>query len=248
MRAAFLLLYVLAQAGLSFEVVSIKPASSDASSFTGTGLQNNRWTGTEVTVRGLIQDAYESNGFDMPDRVIGGPAWLDKDRFDLAATAGTTPTQTQLEGMIRAMLVDRFHLATHLEKRTMQAFELTVAKSNGALGPTLRGTTADCRPQCSVTITWGQTRRMTSDGVEMTRLAFVLATVLQRPVINRTNLDGLFELSLDYAAGTDLTVPVASDAPSIFTAVEEQLGLKLRSVRASLDVLVVDRADKPTFD
>ena len=71
---------------------------------------------------------------------------------------------------------------------------------------------------------------------------------LQRPVINRTGLDGLFELSLDYAAGTDLTAPVASDAPSIFTAVEEQLGLKLRSVRAPLDVLVVDRADKPAFD
>jgi uncharacterized protein (TIGR03435 family) len=248
MRAALALFLLAAQAATSFDVVSIKPGSSDGSPFRGTGLQNNRWTGKQVTARDLIRDAYESDGFDMPDRVVGGPEWLDKDQFDIAATTGAVPTQPQLEVMIRALLVDRFHLTTHREKKTMQAFELHLAKPAGGLGRNLHRAVTDCEPHCGVTMMFGPPNRMTSGGVNMTRFAFVLATVLQRPVIDRTGLTGQFELSLDFAPGTELTAPVPSDAPSIFTAVEEQLGLKLRSVRAPLDVLVVDRAEKPSFD
>jgi uncharacterized protein (TIGR03435 family) len=249
MRAVLALLLLLAQAASSFDVVSIKPADEKASTgFRGTGMRGNRWIATHVTLRQMIQDSRESDGFDMPDRVVGGPAWIDKDQFDLVATSASTPTQVQLESMIRAMLSERFHLTTHLEKKTMSAFELTLARRDGALGPKLRPTSADCTPRCGVTMMFGPPNRMMSSGVEMTRFAFVLSTVLRRPVLDRTGLGGQFELNLEFAPGTELAAPVPSDAPSLFTAVEEQLGLKLRSVKAPLDVLVVNGAERPTFD
>jgi bla regulator protein blaR1 len=249
MRAGLAVLVLLAQTGASFDVVSIKPASrSNAGPFRGTALQNNRWTGIHVTLRELIKVAHELDGFDMPDRVVGGPAWIDKDQFDIVATSASTPERAQLEAMIRTMLVERFHLAAHLEKKTLPAFELTPVRRDGALGSKLRRAASDCAPRCGVRIAFGPPNRMISSGVEMTRFAFVLSTVLQRPVIDRTGLAGLFELNLEFAPGTELTTAVPSDAPSLFTAVEEQLGLKLRSMKAPLDVLVVDRAEKPSFD
>jgi uncharacterized protein (TIGR03435 family) len=250
MRAVLGLLLLAAQATTTtFDVVSIKTGSSpDTNPIRGTRQQNNRWTGTRITLRELIQEAYETAGFDMPDRVIGGPAWLGEDQFDVVATSAAVPNRPELEAMVRAMLVDRFHLVSHLEKRTLSAFELTLAGRDGRLGPQLRRTTTDCKARCGVTIMFGPPNRMTSDGVNVARFAFVLSTVLRQPVIDRTGLAGQFELKLDYAPGTELAAPVPYDAPSIFTAVEEQLGLKLRSVKAPLDVLVVDRAEKPTFD
>ena len=142
-----------------------------------------------------------------------------------------------------------FRLTAHLEKRTLAAYELVLARRDGALGPKLKATTAACNPECSVGIGFGPSSFMSSESVLMSRFAFVLSvTALRRPVIDRTGLAGQFAVSLEFAAGTDVATAPAPDAPSIFTAVEEQLGLKLKPVKAPLDVLVVDRAEKPAFD
>jgi uncharacterized protein (TIGR03435 family) len=250
MRGVLAVLLLTAQAAASFDVVSIKPADEKASTpIRGTTLRGNRWIGTRVTVLEMIQESRRSEGFDMPDRVIGGSSWLHEDQFDIVATSASTPTRAQLEAMIRAMLADRFHLKSHFEKKTLSAYELTLARRDGAPGPKLHPAGTDCRPQCRVTTAFGPPNHMMSSGVEMDRFAFVLSrVVLDRPVINRTGLQGLFELTLDFAPGPELTAAVASDAPTIFTAVEEQLGLRLKSVRAPLDVLVVDHAEKPSLD
>jgi uncharacterized protein (TIGR03435 family) len=249
MRAFLSFLLLIAQTAAPFDVVSIKPGAESANApIRRMRLQNNRWTATRVTVREIIQEAHKAEGLDMPDRVVGGPPWLDQDRFDIVATSASPPSPDQLAGMLRALLADRFALSFHIEKKTLPSFELVLARRDGKPGPELRPTTTDCRPDCGVRIVYGPAIQMTSSGVEMRRFAFVLSAVLRQPVIDHTGLTGLFGLSLDFAPGTELTAPVASDAPSLFTAIEERLGLKLRSQRAPLDVLVVDRAEKPTFD
>lgn len=249
MRAVLGLLLLVAQASALFDVISIKPGTESASApFRGMRVQNNRWTATRVTAREIIQEAWKAEGLDMPDRLVGGPAWLDKDQFDIVATSASAPSPAQLAAMLRAMLTDRFALAFHMERKTLPAFELVLARRDGKLGPQLRPTTDDCRPACSVQMVYGPPNRMTSSGVEMSRFAFVLSMALRRPVIDHTGLTGLFGLNMEFAPGTELTAPVPSDAPSLFTAVEEQLGLKLRAQRAPLDVLVVDRAEKPSLD
>lgn len=247
MRAAVALLLVLsAQATVSFDVVSIKPTDEKAvATFFGTGVRGNRWFGAHVSLRTMIQASREREGFDMPGRVIGGPTWIDTDHFEVEAAINSRPGDERVQEMIRTMLTDRFHLRTHLEKKILPAYELVLARRD-VLGPKLERTDADCRPRCGVTIDAGQ--RMRSDGAEMTRFAFVLSTMVRRPVIDRTGLTGSFKLSMDYAPLTDAAGPPVSDAPSLFTALEEQLGLRLRSIKAPLDVLVVDRADRPSFD
>lgn len=250
MRAGLAVLLFIAQTATTFEVVSIKPGVlTEATRIRRVQVQNNRWTTTRSTVREIIREAYKSDALDMPDRVVGGPKWLDEDQFNIVATSASTPTQAQRELMIRAMLADRFHLATHLEQRTLPAYELVRARRDGALGPRLHRATTDCAPRCSVSAVFGSPIHMESAGADMKRFAFTLATlVLRQPVIDRTGLDGIFALDIDFDSGADLVAAPPSDAPSIFTAVEEQLGLKLRSVKAPLDVLVIDRAERPAFD
>src|SRR4029077_5030140 len=115
MRAAVALLLVFVQAALaaqapaSLEVVSIKPSDEKANTrFSGTSVRGNRWTGTRVTLLEILRDSRRSDGFYIPDRIAGGPDWIDKDLFEVAATTGgDAPTRPQLEAMIRAMLADR---------------------------------------------------------------------------------------------------------------------------------------------
>ena len=96
---------------------------------------------------------------------------------------------------------------------------------------------------------FGPPNRLRSEGMDIARLASLLSSQFaHRPVLDRTGLDGQFAMDVEFAAGAELTNAPPSDAPSIFTALEEQLGLKLKPVKAPLDVLVVDRAEKPAFD
>jgi uncharacterized protein (TIGR03435 family) len=250
MRAALALLLLFAQATPTFDVVSIKPTDPKTDPpFYGSKVEGNRWLASSVTLRTIIRVAHGSEGFDMPDRVVGGPAWLDKDPFDIVAAGTAGATRAQREKMLQAMLADRFQLTAHVEKKTVAAYELVLARRDRALGSTLQRTTTVCNPECSVGIMYGPSERMSSESVAMARFAFVLSTnALRRPVIDRAGLAGQFTFSLEFAPGTEITAAAAPDAPSIFTAIEEQLGLKLRPVKTSLDVLVIDRAEKPAFD
>ena len=168
--------------------------------------------------------------------------------------------------MIRTLLEQRFQLVVHAETRELPIYALRLARTDGRFGPRLTRSTLDCaallagrgsaaplppqadgRPTCRVS-TSGRSFR--GGGSSISVLANILPQQVGRPVHDRTGLTGLFDFDLEFSGeGRDPAVTaVGSDTPSIFTALEEQLGLRLESARAALDVFVIDRVERPTDD
>jgi uncharacterized protein (TIGR03435 family) len=176
-----------------------------------------------------------------------------------------------LFAMIRAMLADRFALRTHNEVRERPVYALTVARSDKRLGRGLRKVDADCAaamlalasptpgaarppgaPPCSF---GGRGGQLLGNTVSLAMFANVLSRQVGRPVVDRTGVTDYFDITLEFSQESDARTsngppvpqpPTASDGPSIFTALQEQLGLKLESTRAPVDVLVIDQASQPT--
>jgi uncharacterized protein (TIGR03435 family) len=255
----------------AFDVVSIKPNRSGAA---GGGLRftpGGRVEWTNTTLRGLIRMAYQRYGFDPRD-IVGGSPWIDSDRFDIIATSEKAPPTRpdgfpeELLAMVRALVEDRFKLQVHNEQRDGPVFELRLARGDGKPGAGLhivpdacgeamkalaeRGTRTG-PPPCSF---GGSPGKLIGTGVTMTMTANVLSGYVGRLVVDRTGLAGSFDFEITFdpssAAKTPGvqpgTAPRDDTAPSIVTALQEQLGLKLQSGRGPVDVLVVDRAERPT--
>ena len=256
----------------TFDVVSIKPNRSDA---IATGFRVNpsgrvEWTNT--TLRGLLRMGYQRFGFD-PREIVGGPAWIDSDRFDVMATA-ERPPQNRADGfpeellaMIRALVEDRFKVKVHSEQRDAAIFALVPARADGKAGPALRSVPDACAeamkamaertartgpPPCSFGAAAG---KLIGTGVTPTMIANVLSGFVGRLVIDRTGLAGSFDFELSFDPSSTAKAPPAAPpgstprddtAPSIVTALQEQLGLKLESTRGPVDVLIVDSAEAPT--
>jgi uncharacterized protein (TIGR03435 family) len=256
-----------------FDIASIKPNKSDDARGSIGAQPGGRFLAINMPVRDLVSFAYQV----QTHGVVGGPEWLTSDRFDIVATAeagipvvppsaGGPPSTMQL--MMRALLADRFGLSVHNETREMPIYNMVIASGDGALGNKLRRSSADCRevvptragtPQppnqaqratCGMRLGPGM---MSAEGRSATQLANTLGQFVQRPVVNRTGLEGLFDFDLlwAYEAPIDASpaarvAPIDPNAPSIFTAVQEQLGLKLESGQAPLDVVVIDHVEPPT--
>jgi uncharacterized protein (TIGR03435 family) len=171
-----------------------------------------------------------------------------------------------MEAMLRALLVDRFQLVAHVGPREQDVYGLYLASGDGRLGPALRAAALDCvelvekRPAGALTLPprangapacgiASDGRRLSSGGITMAQLIRSISPMVGRVVVDRTSLDGYYEFTLEYAArpgnAAGVTDP-ADDRPSIFTALQEQLCLTLRSERAPVDVLVIDRLERPT--
>ena len=268
------------QAGPAFEVVSIKRGSLQTAGLPfplrGFRLQGERWTASRVTLRELIHVAHAAEGFAMPGRTVGGPPWIDKDRFDIVAKAPARPSREELAAMIQGLLEDRFQVVLHTESRELPVFALIAARRDGKLGPRLRQSTVDCeklvaqntgrqattrpqepsgRPICGVTRIFGPPNRIVGGSTRMKEFASILAETLERPVIDQTGLAGAFDVDLEYSPDLPQALPDADggdarlgDSASISTALQEQLGLKLDARRADVNVLVVDNAEQPTED
>ena len=256
----------------AFDVVSIKPTQSSA---IGGGLRFNpsgrvEWTGT--TLRNLIRMGYQRFGFD-PREVVGGPGWIDSERFDIIATAERPPQNgpdgfpEQLLAMIRALAEDRFKVTVHNEQREAPIYTLVLARGDGRTGASLRQVPDACAeamkalsektprsgpPPCSF---GGGPGKLIGTGVTLTMFANVLASYVGRNVVDRTGVAGSFDFELTFdpsstarnPTGVVPGPPVRDDtAPSIVTALQEQLGLKLESTRGPIDVLVIDQAERPT--
>jgi len=225
---------------LSFDAVSIKPNTSGE--FGGTSrTQPGRYQGVNVTLIRLISLAYRPvQDFE------GGPEWIKTERFDVDARAEGTPNQEQMLRMLRAMLIDRFKLAVRTDVRQRPVYALTLARRDRTPGPQLRPSDAPCPGgpgTCGVRVESGV---LTSKGITLARLASELSFV-GRHVIDRTDLPGAFEVDLKWtpeAGGAAPTSP--DDLPSIFTAIQEQLGLKLEPATGPVEVLVIERAEKPS--
>lgn len=237
---------------LAFDVVSIRRNTSDSTGGGGGPRPGGRYGLTNMPTRGLISVAHN-----IPrNRVLGGPGWLDTGRYDITAVGKANPTREEALQMLRAMLAGRFKLATHTEQRDLPVYSLVRARPDGQLGPGLRRSPIDCqdpearkkayaaappgaRMVCGLTESPGT---FTAGGTEISALVVILTGASGRPVLDRTGLPGGYDIDLKWTASPQ---PDA-DAVSIFTAVQEQLGLKLENGTAPLDVLVIDRIERPS--
>jgi uncharacterized protein (TIGR03435 family) len=212
-------------------------------------------------------------------QLIGGPKWFDSDHFDVVARADKGASAADRQVMLQNLLIDRFAIKLHVETRSLPIYALVRAREDGRLGPDLHvagcetyssgsgpcgsgapsaeqgGSHMESRDGGGGTMTGvmrpGAGASMMMKGATMPGLANDLSRILKRTVVDRTGLDGRFELTLRYTMpGT----PSAADgdatqrAPELFTALQEQLGLKLEATRGPVEVLVIDSAEHPVND
>jgi uncharacterized protein (TIGR03435 family) len=204
-----------------------------------------RFTATAISVRRLLSLAYRMQGYQM----VGAPAWFATKRYDITAKVEDNPPPSQ-QIFLQTLLKDRFGFVSHNETRELPTFALVVSRSDGKLGPQLIKSAFDCAayqaaphgppepgrtPNCATNI---GPSRLSGKSIPMTQLAASLAPIVSRFTVDKTGLAGGFDVELTW-------IPDDSTGPYIFTALEEQLGLKLVSERGPVNVLVVDRAKEP---
>ena len=216
-----------------FEVASVKPSNADPSSVSGIKTGHGRLDAHNVTLKRCIIGAYGIG----PHQVFGGPDWLDADRFDILAKADRpVDDDAALMLMLRQLLADRFKLALRRETRTMPAFVLETLKSGPRMQRAEDGESGTNTASSEVRL-FIHAHHTGMDG-----FARILARQTQAPVVNRTGLEGLFNFQLHWrregVSGTD--------EPSLFTALQEQLGLRLRAEKTAVEVLVIESVTKPS--
>lgn len=219
------------------------------------------------TVMDFIRMAYVefANGRLHPPEPVpisGGPAWIHSDRYQINAKAEGTPSQIEMRGaMLRTLLEDRFRLKIHHETREVPVYALTVAKGGGTLQPSGEGSciapdfTTPLEPgqkPCGVPLTGIKGPNLTTEMVaSLDAFSKVLGVTVGRPVIDKTGITGIFDLRLEFAIdeATPGIHPALSDeppGPSIFTALQQQLGLKLVSAKGPGEFLIIDHVEKPS--
>jgi uncharacterized protein (TIGR03435 family) len=214
-----------------FEVASIKP-TNPAGDLSVSGIETKRGLlrANNVTLKRCILGAYGVR----PHQVVGGPDWINSDAFDIVAKADEPVGDAILSKMMQTLLAERFKLTLHRETRSMQAFVLDaphgvdkLTKADGGEGNTFSG-------HGSLEI----------QNQSLDDLARILSRQMDLPVMNLTKIEGVFNLKLKWTPDGDKQSPDAP--PSIYTAIQEQLGLRLRSMKTPIEVLVIDHAEKPS--
>jgi uncharacterized protein (TIGR03435 family) len=215
---------------LQFDVASVKP--SDPASHVSNSLYTDRAGGLHVEnypLRGIILFAYDLRDFEL----TGAPGWIDTAYYDIVAKTESPQTgDDPFRERVRSLLASRFGLVVHHETREMTAYVLTVAKG----GSKLKAVTAPGE-QYGFRGGAGHNRGLQ---ITMPMFAKELARLIGRPVLDRTGLEGKYDYVLEWSADSDTT------GPSVFTALQEQLGLRLESVKAPVDTLVIDRVERPS--
>jgi uncharacterized protein (TIGR03435 family) len=266
-----LLFLVMAATGLSliaqqssppaFEVASVKP-NPDPQFLRFSILPGGQLITTGYRLNDIIRHAFDTNA----ERMIGIPDWATREAFDITAKAAQSANggARQTMAMLQSLLRSRFKLQAHLESREMPVYVMRVARP-GKVGPQLRPSEIDCSgfvpgrsetternagPQCAITASATKavgTTRLRFRGRSMSRLAADLQALARRPVIDETRLSGLFDADIEFAfPAADGSIP--PDGITLFTAVEEQLGLRLESSREPVEILVVASLERPTPD
>jgi uncharacterized protein (TIGR03435 family) len=226
---------------LEWDVISVKPTVGCTA---GSGMQITT-DGVHVfclPVRALIQIAWAIN---ESSRVLGTPAWANEMMYNIdAKVAGEDAAAFgklrvgERNRMLQALLQHRFNLKAHLDSRELPVYDLVVAKG----GPKLKQASPD---EAAKAMLWLRNRgEIDSTSMPLHSLPSMLARELDRPVVDKTGLTGSYDFTLRFAPATTATSD--SQDPSIFTAVQEQLGLKLEPSKAPLDVLIIDDLEKPT--
>ena len=223
------------------------------------------FTMTNASLGLLLGQAFPQSTRDMS----GLPSWTSSERFDVTAKGpvGAKPNPEQRAGMLRAMLVDRFKLKTHVEAREQPAYDLVLARSDGKLGPNLTPSDFDCGTVAAAAAAARETgapppplptlaggipactqralgKRFDGHMTIATLAAGALRGMTDRVVVDKTGLNGFFIVVLDAPPSPD--PQRQTDGPSVFAAVQEQLGLRLVPSRTMVDVLVIDSVERPS--
>jgi uncharacterized protein (TIGR03435 family) len=234
----------------TFAVSTVKPNESSDNRVMLQVRPGGRFTATGVTLKLLIAEAYDVRDF----QIAGGPGWINTDRWDIVAKAEDVEGQLPIEEfrpMLRALIEERFQLKVKHEARDMQVYALLQGKNGSKLEPpSAQG------PQMRM----GR-GEVIGKKVTMAMLARSLGQMLGRPVVDKTDLTNEFDFTLKYTRepgqgglvagppgppGPEAAPPGEQSGPSIFTAVQEQLGLKLDSQKAPVDTIVIDHVEKPS--
>jgi uncharacterized protein (TIGR03435 family) len=255
----------------TFEVASVKPSKSNESP-RGMRLQpGGRFAVSGMPLRDLIRFVYGSEAIQTPGQIFGGPTWIGSDRFDIVAKAegevvpDASGQPTRLIAMMKALLEDRFKVRVHIETREVQTYALVLSNKDGRLGVQFHPSTLDCagldipssdpNRWCGIR---GGNGNVTAQGVTTAQLALSFANypVVSRPVRDRTGLTGRYDMHIEFVPAfldgpnseSQIANPAANSGPSLFTALPEQLGLKLQEEKAAVEVIIIDRAEQPTPD
>lgn len=232
----------------AFEVATIKPAAPNSDAGNVIRMEStNRFAVLNYTVKKLVGAAYNLT----PRTIAGGPGWIETEGYDITAvTPGAVlPSREEQMSMLQKLLADRFKLAFHREQRETSIYALTVAKSGSKL-----------KDSANPGVNPPLTNRIFPDHVSLpgrgattAQLASVLQrAVVDRPVVDRTGLNGKYDFDLEWTpddtqfGGQIRGTPAAPVRPDLFTAMQEQLGLRLEATRGPVDTLVIDRIERPS--
>jgi uncharacterized protein (TIGR03435 family) len=221
---------------LRFEVASIKPSppATDGRLYGQMQRDPGRVSYSWVSVQTLFSLAYHAKTVQ-----ISGPKWFDSDRFDIIAKLPKEDaSEEELRSMLQALLEQRFRIAFHTETRNLRAYGLLVAKGGVKAAPT-GGGIKDVQTRID------GSRRHLSGKVTMGYLAGLLSNLVDRPVVDLTGLKGVYDVDLSWSEDEGAGVPdQANDLPTLFTALQETLGLRFDNREAPVEVYVIDHAER----
>jgi uncharacterized protein (TIGR03435 family) len=274
MRSPLVLLFALSSATLvraqapaganrspAFEVATVKPNKSGTMQ-ANVGMLPDGVNFINIPLRGIIQLAF---GINQPSKLAGVPDWAVTERYDINARAAGPVTPEERRLMLQALLADRLKLVTRLEKREVAVLALMLARADGKLGQNLVESKGCIAPRDAAAQgaapAGAETRicgprpggygRLILIGTPMQQFTALLGTMLSRTVVDKTGLTGSYDIDLTFTpeqplpAGITLPGPAPDpNGPSIYTAVREQLGLKLESQRDQEEVLVIDHVER----
>jgi uncharacterized protein (TIGR03435 family) len=233
-----------APTSLKFEVASLKPSPPGGN---GGGIRpapgGERYVASSMTLKALITVAYRLQA----DQVLGGPAWMDTDIYDMNAKAGKPSSLEELHRMLQDLLTDRFQLRFHHEAKELPVYALMVDKG----GPKLKAHQGQSANDPWIDNAFDQLKMtMHAQFAPMDFFAWRLSMVMDRHVIDQTRLPGGYDFDLAFTrepppGALSNGAPVDTSTPTIFDAIRQQLGLRLERQKGSVDMLVIDHAEKP---
>ena len=233
-----------------------------------------QWVAANVPLAFILMNAYPD--FSRPGQIVGGPEWIHTQAFDVNAKADDNPPVDVLNAMVQQLLAERFKLKVHTESRDVDVYALVLARPDGRLGPGIKKAAVDCvaraeelkraraagaapspppapqpgqRPECGMMSTGSNgVQRILIGGNPIGAIAMGIQSTVGRQVIDRTGLTGAFDIDLEFSGAGQLatTADQPNALPSVFTALQEQLGLKLESRKDKMEVLVIDSVEMPT--